>query len=135
MKCAEKHLCLPSSLHYHLSWGTVVGRSLARFLSLQESTIPSSLLQAPGFIRLHLCFQLCALLLRGKKNNSTTLTLKDRLKNGDASTRKRSRQKHIHHLFVCCIDSNGLFAASVPNPPCLATRQRLACFAVLSPLL
>lgn len=31
-------------------------------------TIPNSLLQAPGFITLHLCFQLCALLLQKKKN-------------------------------------------------------------------
>lgn len=35
MECAGKHLCLPSSLHYHLPRGAVVSRSLARFLNLK----------------------------------------------------------------------------------------------------
>lgn len=35
MKCAEKHLHPPSSLHYHLPRGAVASRSLARFLNLK----------------------------------------------------------------------------------------------------
>lgn len=35
IKCIEKHLPPPSSLHYHLPQGVVASRSLARFLNLK----------------------------------------------------------------------------------------------------
>lgn len=90
---------------------------MARFLSPEESTCN----YAQQFIRP--LFSTLCIVITEKKNKYTALTLKDRLKNGDAFTGKRSREKHIHHLFIFCIDSNGLFPASIPNLTCLAPYQ------------
>lgn len=140
MKCAEKHLCLPRSLHYHLPWGAVAGRSLARFLSLKESTSDYSqqFTSGPRVYWTTPLFSTVCIIITGEKNY-TTLTLKDRPKNGDASTRKKSRQKHNHHLFAFCIDLHGLFATSVPNLTCPAsyhmTETCVVCCFATSPVI
>lgn len=93
---------------------------MARFLSLQESTSNYSyqFTSGPRVYRTTLFSALYTVIT--EKNTYSTLTLKYRLKNWDDPTRKRSRRKHIHQLFVFCIDSNGLFAASIPNSICRA---------------